>query len=594
MRDPEIADAVARLLPRLAPAAVLLTDDPGDAVRLLGEALGAPRAVDDPAIARRALARRVLRPSRWSGEQVLATTAPVDDDVVLAEALRALPARDRAAAVLLLVSGLPRDAGAVRPGEAEAAVARLVADLDRRDMDERRERARAARAYRVPGSAPAVEPPPPVLPDRLARLAAGRPLPPTAVETIAGAISATRRGRLRRRLQVSAGVVVATLLVALTPLLPQGPGAPPTVYGGPARGSLAAVEGFTEGLRDAPWPGAATEDRRLVFAGDVPGGRWALVATGGTASRPAAVAWFTGPAGSSPDRMVLRAVRSAPDPAAPLSLTEPAVGALVVVGVPGDRIAVSARPVVGADGSVTRDFRDAPSTAGVAVVALAPLPGSDVSAVRVRVVRDGSRPHVPPPTVVADPDESRVDVPMTLVRPGTPSPAGQEAVESRLRSVLGQLGAAAAATPVTALWSGDLPGPTSLSVLAVEQPSGALVVTAPYGYDADPGGPAVTSWCGTGVLPAGPPLEERVVALRCDIRDVSIRAEISRFLVVVAPRTAAAVRLLDGEGAVLSEHPLDDGVAVVRSPGEVAEVSVTTADGGTATAVPFVTADLTG
>jgi hypothetical protein len=35
-----------------------------------------------------------------------------------------------------------------------------------------------------------------------------------------------------------------------------------------------------------------------------------------------------------------------------------------------------------------------------------------------------------------------------------------------------------------------------------------------------------------------------------------------------------------------------DGVAVIRSPGDVATVSVTTADGGTSTAVPFVEADL--
>ena len=89
------------------------------------------------------------------------------------------------------------------------------------------------------------------------------------------------------------------------------------------------------------------------------------------------------------------------------------------------------------------------------------------------------------------------------------------------------------------------------------------------------------------------PLEQRVVALRCDFRDLSIRAEISRFLVVVAPRTAASVLLLDPEGAVLGEHPLVDGVAVVRSPGDVAGCR-STADGGTVTAVPFVTADLAG
>jgi hypothetical protein len=600
MRDRETADAVARLLPQLTSAAVLLTDDPADAVRLLGAALSAPGALDDPDGARRAFARQVLRRPRWSAEQVVGTTAPppTDDDTALAAALHALPDRCRAASVLHLVAGLRAETVAGRTGEADAAVARLMDELARRDRGELRERERAAAPYRAPGSAPAAHPPTPALPERLARLAGGRALPPAAAETIAATISEARGGRRRRGLRIAAGVVVAGLLLALVPLLPQGPAAPPTVYGGPISGSLAGDDQFLRAVREALWPGAATDDRRVTFAGDVPGGRWALVTAGGTPSRPAAIAWLTGPVGAAPERMVLRSVRTDPDPVVPVSLTDPVTGALVVVGAPGDRITLSARPVVGADGSITRDFRAASTSRGVAVVELAPVPESEGSAVRLRVVRDGRRLDVPPPTVVADPGEPRADVLLTVLRPSTPSPVGDAAVESRLRSVLGQLGQAVGATPVTALWAGNLPdpddGPTRLSVLAVEQPSGAFVVTAPYAYATDTGGPAVTSWCGTGVLPAGAPLEQRVVALRCDFRDLSIRAEISRFLVVVGPRTAASVQLLDDRGTVLSGHALHDGVAVIRSPGDVATVSVTTAEGGSSTAIPFVTADLSG
>jgi hypothetical protein len=172
------------------------------------------------------------------------------------------------------------------------------------------------------------------------------------------------------------------------------------------------------------------------------------------------------------------------------------------------------------------------------------------------------------------------------------------AVQTRLRSVLGQLGEVATATPVTDLWSGELPGahdrPTRLSVLAVEQPSGAFVVTAPFSYAADATGRTGSSWCATGVVPAGLRLDQRVVAVRCDLSDLTIRSEISRFLVVVGPRSATSVNLLDAEGAVLSEHPLADGVAVIRSPGGVATVSVTTADGRSSMATPFVDADLGG
>src|SRR4051812_47200103 len=126
----ETADAVARLLPGLTPAAVLLTDDRDGAVDLLAAALSAPRALDNSDSARRVLAHQVLARPRWSAEQVIETSAPsepADEDDTLAAALRALPDRQRAAVVL----------GGVAPGEVEEATTRLMADLARRDDDER-------------------------------------------------------------------------------------------------------------------------------------------------------------------------------------------------------------------------------------------------------------------------------------------------------------------------------------------------------------------------------------------------------------------------------------------------------------------------
>jgi hypothetical protein len=189
-------------------------------------------------------------------------------------------------------------------------------------------------------------------------------------------------------------------------------------------------------------------------------------------------------------------------------------------------------------------------------------------------------------------------VPTTWLRPPAAPAAGDAAVAPRLRTVLGQLGRPVGDTPVTGLWSGDLPGPNDqparLTVLAIPQPSGAVVVTTPYGYAADLTGRTGSSWCGTGVLQAGIPLEQRVVAVQCDLSDLSVDREISRFLVVVAPRSALSMQLLDASGAVLRARPLADGVAVVRSPGDVAEVSVTTADGGTTSVIPLLDADLAG
>src|SRR5829696_6579443 len=115
--DPAIADAVAELLPTLA----------SDAVRLLAAALSAPRVLEDAGSARRALAAQLAERPRWSAEQVIESTAPVvltdDDDAALAAALRALPAGDRTAVVL--------------GGATDSAMARLRADLARRDEDER-------------------------------------------------------------------------------------------------------------------------------------------------------------------------------------------------------------------------------------------------------------------------------------------------------------------------------------------------------------------------------------------------------------------------------------------------------------------------
>jgi len=596
-RDGGTADAVALLLPRLSPAAVLLSDDRDGAVRLLATALSAPRALDSVESGVRALVRAAVHPPRWAAEQLIESrpaAAPADEDTALASAWGTLAVRDRTALVLRYMGGQP----AVDSG----AEARLREALARRDEELRREHARAAALYRRPGSAPETGQPTPDLPERLARLAAGRPLPVTAAETIAAAVDSAHRARRGRRLGLGAAVLVVGLLLALAPLLSHAPA--PTrnvsVYAGPTRGSLAGDEEFLRAMRNSGWELAAetTGSRRVVFAGDVPGGRWALIAAGGSPARPATTAWFTGPAGASPDQMSLLSVRVAPDPAEPVAVTDPASGALAVVAAPGDRIRVSARPDVDTGGTVSRRYRAVHSSRGTAVVSLEPVPLARLSAVRLDVTRADRRLDVHPPTVVADPGAAPVDVPVTPLRPPAPPAVGDAAVAPRLRAVLGQLGEPVGATAVTALWSGDLPGPNDqparLTVLAVPQASGAVVVTTPYGYAADHDGRAGSSWCGTGVLPAGIPLEQRVVAVQCDLSDLSADREISRFLVVVAPPSATSMRLLDVSGIVLRELPLDDGVAVVRSPGRVAQVDVTTADGGTSSTVPLVDTDLAG
>ena len=190
-------------------------------------------------------------------------------------------------------------------------------------------------------------------------------------------------------------------------------------------------------------------------------------------------------------------------------------------------------------------------------------------------------------------------MPVTRLRPPAPPAAGDAAVAPRLRAVLGQLGEPVRYHRRHRPWSGDLPGPNDqparLTILAVPQPSGAVVVTTPYGYAADHDGRAGSSWCGTGVLLSGIPLPQRIVAVECDLSDLAADREISRFLVVVGPpsvTSGAAPRRLRRRCSASCPWRTASPSSARR--GRVAQVDVTTADGGTSSTVPLADADLAG
>ena len=87
----------------------------------------------------------------------------------------------------------------------------------------------------------------------------------------------------------------------------------------PTRGSLADDESWVEQARRLPWrsPGLAEsledvelpdpplDTRHVAFAGDVPGGRVALVLG---RDRTFGHAWFVGPEGADPDELTLAAL----------------------------------------------------------------------------------------------------------------------------------------------------------------------------------------------------------------------------------------------------------------------------------------------
>src|SRR4051794_12412153 len=299
MGDSDPTGAIARLLPRLAPAATLLTDDPDDAVALLGAALSRTGALDSPEAALQELARAAEHRPGWAAEQVIESLdrpPPADDAAALADALRSLPTPSRVAVVL---------------GTDPAAATALQAALAVTDTEVARDRAQETAAFRPAGAVPDDRSPPP-LPERLAALATGRRLPSTAAATIAAAVTTARRSRRRRRLQLAAGAVVVLALTVVVPLLPRGAAAPtaaptpgePAGFPGGAAGAPAGGGEVLRGPRGPDRPPAREADaRRVVFAGEVPGGRWALLTAGGSRTHPAAVGWFTGPPGATAARM---------------------------------------------------------------------------------------------------------------------------------------------------------------------------------------------------------------------------------------------------------------------------------------------------
>ena len=163
----------------------------------------------------------------------------------------------------------------------------------------------------------------------------------------------------------TAAVAVVVLVVAPfdrtepAPEAEAGTAAPTTASvldAGSPRGSLADDAAFVEAVRRLPWTaderaGPALGIRSVVFVGDVPGGRWALVvgevlgppdAPGSPADGPAGqsglmAVWFGGRPGADPAELrPLTAPMRAPADV-PLALLDQRTGTMVVVAASGRR-----------------------------------------------------------------------------------------------------------------------------------------------------------------------------------------------------------------------------------------------------------------
>lgn len=384
-------------------------------------------------------------------------------------------------------------------------------------------------------------------------------------------------------------------------------------FDGPTRGSLAGDRAFVDGVKALPWadeppvraadgtilyylPDPPVEARTVVFAGEVPGGRWALVV--GTPSAEAAAAagvppdvvptdqltasWFTGPVDAAPEQMTLA---SGPNGIAgdwPVALTDPRSGVLVVVARPGDGVEVSQRPMVDAEGQTTREWRRVETDDGVAVTRVSPFPRAYDGSTSFRVVRgDRLEARDMPWSVV---DEGLVEQPLPIEYPrGRPNALGERAAQFAAANVLGELGLSPAQVTITAQWVGSVPTGEveQAAVVTVTLPSGAVVVASQWLAPELPDGSNMGAYCGQAILPAGPPPERRVEAVACETIDHTSGATLSTHLVVVGPPDVALVRTYDGDRVFLEEHTTQDGVLVVPMALGTETVEAVTAGGVT-------------
>jgi len=451
---------------------------------------------------------------------------------------------------------------------------------------------------------------------------------------------ALAHSRSRRRVAVlSAGLAVLVIGVGIPTGLsliepadnsvaaPPSPESIPSadIYGGPTRGSLADDAEFVEAVRQLPWTvdgyplstEPPVESRRVVFVGDVPQARWALVIGEATvltqptgqapesqapesSSEPTSTSqpapsgeavtglwgtWFVGVAGADPAQM--RLVKDFPiSPDEPASMFNPTTGTFVVVAAPGDLISVSPRPEVAADGSLSRTYVDVESNDGVATTVTQPASLSYSSTtVQYRVTRPGMG------VVMDDVAPSMVDDLNSPARPAieidnlrAPGSAGlgrqeQARLQDQAGIMLVDFGLPMDEVAFQQQYYGPittLPGSVPFSVITMTFPSGAVLTSASrMGDEPECNINGISAAPASGELPS--------LALRCDLVGASS-------LVILAPTDyAGGYAVAEGSAGSVRVELDSEGVGMIAFPDGATSVTVFAADGTMVDEVPIFT-----
>jgi hypothetical protein len=599
-------------------AVLLHPDDPAEAVRHARSAILAVagrRATGDPLTAVRAqLVRRALGPPSWRERRAASwvTDDPPDrydgyDE--LRRALLRLPARTRAAVVLSRWAGLSDSAvGSVVRSPVDAVGAEIAEGV-------------AALWAALPSPADPWRPAGTADPDLQDALDEVARTEASSVPALPSGPELAREAVRRRRRRWLAAVAVGCAAVGVAVVALSGGGGSPTAGGRtsegtgpetsaavdladlPTRGSLADDAEFLAGLTELPWSEEGTldyptdittapESRRVLFAGDVPGGRWALLVgrpefVGEASEEPRPVitedwfmAWFTGPPGAEADEMSLASYPYGLVYDHVPAFLDPRSGTLVVLAAPGDSVEVSQRPDIDADGRDSRAWVPVDTTDGIGVARLAPAEIPWVWSVVYRVHREGRATLSMSPDIgIVSMDE---EVPQLGIDfPGPPSEEGRLAAGYAAMAVLSTTGLSLAEVDITAQALAPVSAPAggTIALVTVTLPSGAVVVSTQWARNSADG-LIGGSDCGMEIRPAGLPPAERVLAARCELYDPATGAAADVVLLVVAPARVDSVRLYRGDSTFLAEHAMpEDGVLVVPNPEGTTEVEAV-AEGG--------------
>jgi hypothetical protein len=426
--------------------------------------------------------------------------------------------------------------------------------------------------------------------DLLHGAAASSPPPLLDDAAAAHAVVAARGRERRRRTQLLIAAVCAAVLAVVVPLAWSGGSAPDrqvaeapsaAVLDWPTRGSLAGDADALAAVRALPWDGYPyapdASDRRVLFLGDVAGGgRWALVAAV-TSDGVLSGQWFAGPDGAAPSALRPDSAVDRLADVGSVSHSSRSGDLLLVLTSPGDAVEVSPRVIVGADGSVRRNWNPVDTEDGVAVTGVDP--GTSFGSVRYRVLRDGE--EVDRGIGAFSVETAQVYAPASL----TPLhdlgvPPDQNAVDLAVRFVLGQVGLPEEGVEPELLFSvavdpvatGDQGAPTNVVAVAVPLPDGGIVLSTAW-FRTAPDGSGAGGSCGAQAHPAGTQLDALAVAANCAFRGRTTES----VLVTLVPPAFDAVEVVAPGGGTVARTSGEGPVVGVAGPapaGSVARLSV--------------------